>query len=294
LLYSDLLYCRQETAASVSHLARLLVQSWRNNPPERSINVLDLCTGTGCIPLLFYHELFNQSDFEPKIGHITGIDISQHALELAEENKTQCFQNVTTRQSSSTNLSLNVLREMQFLKADILAEHSNQSSVMNKLKEAQGARQSTSTYDIMISNPPYISTSAFRRTTSASVRKYEPKLALVPPDPHSSAGQVDEDDGDLFYPKLFDLATMLDTKFVLYEVADMEQAIRVAGLAGDHWEAVEIWRDDPGAGEGEVEFVDVGEGEGRRRVDVRGVGNGRSVVAYRGDGLRWLGRGADN
>ena len=87
---------------------------------------------------------------------------------------------------------------------------------------------------------------------------------------------------------------MLDTKVVLYEVADMEQAIRVAGLAGDHWEAVEIWRDDPGASEGEVEFVGVGEGEGRRRVDVRGVGNGRSVVAYRGDGLRWLGRGADN
>lgn len=71
---------------------------------------------------------------------------------------------------------------------------------------------------------------------------------------------------------------------MLFEVADMEQAIRVAGLAGEDWEAVEIWRDDPGAGGDEVEFVDVGEGEGRRRVDVRGVGNGRSVVAYKGEG----------
>jgi methylase of polypeptide subunit release factors len=255
---------------------------------------LDLCTGTGCIPLLFHHELFNQSGFEPNVGHITGIDISQHALDLAEENKTQCVQNVTTHQSSTTNRSLSILREMRFLKADILANHDDPSSVMSKFKEAPRAKPSNPTYDIMISNPPYISTSAFRRTTSASVRKYEPKLALVPSVPHSSAGQADEDDGDLFYPKLFDLATMLDTKVVLYEVADMEQAIRVAGLAGDHWEAVEIWRDDPGAGEGEVEFVHVGEGEGRRRVDVRGVGNGRSVVAHRGDGLRWLGRGADN
>jgi methylase of polypeptide subunit release factors len=144
----------------------------------------------------------------------------------------------------------------------------------------------------LISNPPYISTSAFRRTTSASVRKYEPKLALVPPVPHSSAGQADEDDGDLFYPKLYELATMLDTKVVLFEVADMEQAIRVAGLAGDHWEAVEIWRDDPGADGVEEESVNVGEGEGMRWVDVRGVGNGRSVVAYRSDGSRWLGRGA--
>ena len=72
----------------------------------------------------------------------------------------------------------------------------------------------------------------------------------------------------------------------------MEQAIRVAGLAGDVWDVVEIWRDDPGVGGGEVESVDVGEGEVRRRVGVKGVGNGRSVVAYRGEGSRWLGRGA--
>jgi methylase of polypeptide subunit release factors len=225
---------------------------------------LDLCTGTGCIPLLLHHELFNQSDFEPNIGHITGIDISDHALRLAEENKTQCVQNVQTRQSSS----------------------------LSRMKERRGENPSNPRYDILISNPPYISSSAFRRTTSASVRKYEPKLALVPPVPNLSIDQVSEDDGDLFYPKLFDLASMLDTKVVLFEVADMEQAIRVAGLAGDAWDVVEIWRDDPGAGGGEVESVDIGEGEARRRIGVKGVGNGRSVVAYRGEGSRWLGKGA--
>jgi methylase of polypeptide subunit release factors len=254
---------------------------------------LDLCTGTGCIPLLFHHELFNQSDFEPNIGHITGIDISQHALKLAEENKAQCVHNTQTHRSSTTNLGFRTLREMQFLKADILAEHNKPLSVMSRLKEAQGASQSKPTYDILISNPPYISTSAFRRTTSASVRKYEPKLALVPPVPNSTIVQVAEDDGDLFYPNLFELATMLDTKVVLFEVADMDQAIRVAGLAGEHWETVEIWRDDPGADGDEFEFADVGQGEGRRRVDVRGVGNGRSVVAYRGEGSGWLAKRAD-
>jgi methylase of polypeptide subunit release factors len=253
------------------------------------MNILDLCTGTGCIPLLVHHELFNQSDFEPNIGHIAGIDISQHALELAEENKTQCVQNAQTHQPSTTKFSLSILRDMQFHRADILAEHSNPSSVMSTLTEAHGAKQSRPTYDILISNPPYISTSAFCRTTSASVRKYEPKLALVPPGPNPSTVQNTDDDGDLFYPKLFELAIMLDTKVVLFEVADMEQAVRVADLAGDDWEVVEIWRDDPGADGDGVEFVDVGEGEGRRRVDVRGIGNGRSVVAYRGDGSRWLG-----
>ena len=80
---------------------------------------------------------------------------------------------------------------------------------------------------------------------------------------------------------------MLDTNVVLFEVADMEQAMRVAGLAGDDWDVVEIWRDDPGADSDEVEFADVGQG---RRVDVKGVGNGRSVVAYRREGSEWLGR----
>jgi methylase of polypeptide subunit release factors len=264
------------------------VQSWKAKPPARLINVLDLCTGTGCIPLLFHHELFNQLDYEPNIGHIIGVDISNHALRLAEDNKTQCVQDVQTRQSSS----LSILRDMQFLQADILAEHSDPSSVMSRLDKAQEASTTNHNYDILISNPPYISTSAFRRTTSASVRKYEPKLALVPPVPHSSVDQSAEDDGDLFYPKLFELATMLDTKVVLFEVADMEQAVRVAGLAGDDWEVVEIWRDDPGADGGGVDFVDVGEGEARHRVGVRGIGNGRSVVAYRGEGSKWLGRGA--
>jgi methylase of polypeptide subunit release factors len=253
---------------------------------------LDLCTGTGCIPLLFHHELFDQSDFEPDIGHITGIDISHHALRLAEENKSQCVQDVQRRHSSSTNRSLDILSDMQFLQADILAEHSSPSSVVSKLRKLQGTSITSSNYDIMISNPPYISTSAFRRTTSASVRKYEPKLALVPPVPLSCTAQVSEDDGDLFYPKLYELAGKLDTKVVLFEVADMEQAIRVAGMAGDKWDVLEIWRDDPGSRGGEVEFVDVGEGDGRRRVGVRGVGNGRSVVAYKGEGSRWLGRGA--
>lgn len=266
------------------------MQSWETEPPAQSINILDLCTGTGCIPLLFHHELFNQSDFKPDIGDIIGMDISYHALKLAEENKTQCIKDFQIRRSR--NRSLDILSDMQFFHADILAEHSNPSSVISKLRKLQGTSTTSSNYDIMISNPPYISTSAFRRTTSASVRQYEPKLALVPPVPLSCTAQVSEDDGDLFYPKLYELAGKLDTKVVLFEVADMEQAIRVAGMADDKWDVLEIWRDDPGSRGGEVEFVDVGEGDGRRRVGVRGVGNGRSVVAYKGEGSRWLGRGA--
>lgn len=108
--------------------------------------------------------------------------------------------------------------------------------------------------------------------------------------PPSSSGESEQvvEDGDLFYPKLYDIARSLGTKVLLFEVADMEQAMRVAAMAGEHWDGVEIWRDDPGAIGCEGEYVDVGS-QVQRSIRVVGRGNGRSVVAYRGEGKEWLG-----
>lgn len=179
---------------------------------------------------------------------------------------------------------------MQFIQADILADFDSHSSIMNKLRHL-GPERLVPNYDILISNPPYISTSAFRTTTAASVRKFEPKLALVPPtSPYDSDDRCTVEDGDLFYPKLFQIAESSGTKVVLFEVADMEQACRVAAMAGDSWDGVEVWRDDPGAVTGkEAEHVNVGKQGLTRDVRVRGRGNGRSVVAFRGEGGRWIG-----
>lgn len=79
---------------------------------------------------------------------------------------------------------------------------------------------------------------------------------------------------------------------LLVEVADMEQAIRVAGMVLEKgnggWEGCEIWRDWPaGGGERGGEEVEV-QGE---KVGVRGEGNGRAVLAWRGqDGGRMVGK----
>jgi methylase of polypeptide subunit release factors len=267
----------------VSYLAESLLQSWKRSGFVNPVNILDLCTGTGCIPLLFHHEMFKQPSVAPQIGRIVGVDISSQALKLSEDNRAKQIREQHVYGSSNPT-KLDTLRNMQFVQADILADEKSSSSVMSKLRDIDPAKPN---YDVLISNPPYISSAAFRITTAASVRRYEPKLALVPP--HSPNQHIIED-GDAFYPKLFDIARLVNSKVVLFEVADMDQACRVAAMADKHWATVEIWRDDPGATVGETEYADVEHGE-RQRVRVRGKGNGRFVVAYTTEGRRWCNTG---
>jgi methylase of polypeptide subunit release factors len=227
--------------------------------------------------------MFKQPNIAPKIGHVVGVDISPKALKLSEYNKAKQLHEGNVYGSSNPT-KLATLRNMQFVQADVLADDNSSSSVMSKLRDTISVKPD---YDVLISNPPYISSAAFRITTAASVRRYEPKLALVPP--HSPTKQIVED-GDAFYPKLYDIAKAVNSKVVLFEVADMEQACRVAAMADEHWATVEIWRDDPGATVGETGYADVGHVD-RQRIRVRGHGNGRSVVAYTAEGSQWCNNG---
>jgi methylase of polypeptide subunit release factors len=263
----------------VTYLAELLLQSWRRNPPVDPINVLDLCTGTGCIPLLLHHELFKQPGILPRIRDMVGVDISSQALKLSKDNKAKQLHEQSV-EGSSKSTKLDVLRHMQFVQADILADEKSSTSVLSRLRRISPAKIN---YDILISNPPYISSAAFRITTAASVRRYEPKLALVPP---QSTTEHIVQDGDAFYPELYRIAEVVKSKVVLFEVADMEQACRVAAMADVHWATVEIWRDDPGVSADGSEYAELSHG-GRPRVKVRGHGNGRSVVAYTAEGSQW-------
>ncbi|KAL2031247.1 hypothetical protein VTO58DRAFT_106598 [Aureobasidium pullulans] len=135
-------------------------------------------------------------------------------------------------------------------------------------------------WDILISNPPYISPSAFNRTTTRSVKRYEPKLALVPKDADASQ-YPGIDPGDIFYPRLLEIAKQVDARVVLFEVADLEQAGRVAAMAQQQniWTVIEVWRDNPSQADdyGGSEQTSVATG-----IKVLGRGNGRSVFAYRG------------
>ncbi|KAK4981439.1 hypothetical protein LTR66_009993 [Elasticomyces elasticus] len=208
----------------------------------RKLTVLDLCTGTGCIPLLFTHELYKHLGQEVELN-CTGIDLSQKATRLARRNQQRQLSAVKETSPIGRTLS-----SMHFIEADVLSverlgSDSRVPSVTDALRTLHTGDKGLQ-YGILISNPPYISPLEFDNTTSRSVRNFEPKLALVPP---SDAALSGIDQGDVFYPRLLAIAEEVGAKLVLLEVADLTQARRVATMAYERrvWDGIEIWRDDP-------------------------------------------------
>ncbi|GAM83732.1 hypothetical protein ANO11243_017220 [Dothideomycetidae sp. 11243] len=222
---------RQDTASITTHLAHLISSSphLRSQP---NLKILDLCTGTGCIPLLLHHLLSSSIPV-----HSIGLDIDLLALSLARSNL-----HLHSR-SISPNSSLT------FSRADVLAP-----SLPEDVIQTLGGR-----VDILTANPPYISPSSLRREAALSVARYEPRRALVPP-----AG--DGEAGDVFYPAVLRHAVAMKAKGVMLEVGDAEQAVTVATLAkGMFGGRVEIWRDVPSGPEEEMEGFTV-RGEGNVRA----------------------------
>ncbi len=235
-------------------------------PTCPQLRILDLCTGTGCIPLLLHAIL------SPKVSdlQLLGIDISREAVALANQNLHWNIRQIHLRQVAS--------EQVRFAQGDIFGDTAIQRE----------------TWDIVISNPPYISPRSFTRETSRSVRNYEPKSALVPSTKCPMSGgdrDTQERDlavGDAFYPRLLEIAEKVNAKLLLVEVADMEQAKRVVDLAvkGGYWEEHEIWRDWPDQG-GTLQR-DTLKISGRT-AQIVGQGHGRSVLLSRSDGVMILG-----
>jgi len=305
----DVVIGRADTAASITHLVSLLRSRARHLPGE--LRVLDLCTGSGCMALLFEHEFARLRS--STCTHILGVDISLRALRLARLNRARIHRSSSS--SSSSSVKPQKSNTLHFLHADILLDPADQPSRPHA-PPLKTALFDSPHWHILLSNPPYISPRAYWTTTARSVRGFEPRLALVPPPPPSppithagvpsSQNHDDDDDdaalGDTFYPRLLAMAQHVNAQIVLLEVADMAQAVRVARRARCVFgRGVEIWREEPGVrrqqqedghGRGEYEASDddgdeSGYGEGFR---VLGRGNARSVVCWRGEAAAWLGR----
>ncbi len=98
--------------------------------------ILDVGTGSGCLAIAVAHQVPN--------AHITAIDISEAALEVAKRNAERH----------------NVVDRITFLHGDLFEPIPPGES-----------------YDIIMSNPPYIPTDEIE-TLEINVRDYEPHLAL--------------------------------------------------------------------------------------------------------------------
>lgn len=213
--------------------------------------MLDLCTGTGCISLLLHAILAKHI---PK-SEILGIDISHKAIALATQN---LHHNVALG-----HLPQSANKHVQFLQADIFLENEFQRSK----------------WDMVISNPPYISPHGFNKDTSRSTRSYEPRIALVPvcggaTRTDLAAAELDSSIGDAFYPKLLDIAEKSNACLLLVEVADLEQAKRVVtqAIRRGCWDKFEIWRDWPDMNIMSKALIN------GATVDIIGEGHGRSIL----------------
>ncbi|CAD6591784.1 MAG: hypothetical protein ASARMPRED_005600 [Alectoria sarmentosa] len=207
-----------ETENLTTQLASLLLSS--PSPPPNTLRILDLCTGTGCIPLLLYTLLSSRI---PSL-HFCGVDISPAATTLANKN--------LSHNISSNQLPQNAREQISFVRNDIFAARAN---AWNQSK-----------WDILISNPPYISPTSFNSTTTRSVRNYEPRSALVPAGTPSPKGRVAEvDAGDTFYPRLLEIAEQVSAQVLLIEVGGLEQAFRVVAMVTGKREGAQL----PGSGQ---------------------------------------------
>lgn len=260
---------RPEPEAYTTHLANLikrgsLLGNNGDNKPPQTLRVLDLCTGTGCIALLLYSLL---RDTVRGSLHITGVDISAHAVRLARENLAH---NITRGQVSEPETPRQSVR---FIKGDVFSE-----SILFTVADdrAKGC-------DVLVCNPPYVSRWAFSHQTARSVRNYEPRIAQVPAVEYGGGGAVRHE--DVFYARLLDVAARLRPKVMLFEVGDLGQALRVAEMVLRHGElaglsstvSAEVWRDWPDAAPDEDEEVSAKVLDGSREVHIRGSGHGRSV-----------------
>jgi release factor glutamine methyltransferase len=108
---------------------------------NKTIRILDIGTGSGCIPIALKKNLPN--------AVISALDISEKALEVAKENA-----------------EINEV-EIQFVQADVLALQD-----LNRL----GANEQSS-FDIIVSNPPYVR-NLEKEAMHKNVLEYEPDSAL--------------------------------------------------------------------------------------------------------------------
>ena len=118
--------------------------------------IIDLCSGTGCISLALKSHFLN--------AHVQAIDFSIDAVKLCEEN--------------AGNLQLNI---------EIIQE--------NVLDFSGEFISNNVTYDVIVSNPPYIPNKE-KSTLSKHVIEHEPSMALF----------VDDSDPIIFYKEIVKFA----------------------------------------------------------------------------------------
>ncbi|KAH8922412.1 S-adenosyl-L-methionine-dependent methyltransferase [Atractiella rhizophila] len=166
---------RWETEEWANRLADLLEEKFRNSVHSDNVNILEIGSGTGCIPLLL---AFRLRQYTGRL-RILSVDKNPEATNLANEN---------LHKFSSYGLSDIV----QFIQSDIFAPNF----------KTQVSAFGGGYWNIIVSNPPYISRKDYDELDN-SVKVWEDPSALI----GSEAG---EDDGLQFYRRIAKLVVNQD------------------------------------------------------------------------------------
>ncbi|KAL9007442.1 MAG: hypothetical protein Q9173_007290, partial [Seirophora scorigena] len=143
LCRTGVLIPRPETEAWATYLATLIpthpsLLPRGDDAAPRTLRILDLCTGTGCIALLL-HSLLHRT--HPSLD-ILGIDVSPRAVALARRN---LHHNV----SSNHLFHSSATKQIRFEHGDIFDDGNKN----NNNKKVWGGKESEE-WDIVVANPP--------------------------------------------------------------------------------------------------------------------------------------------
>lgn len=195
-----------------------------------TLTILDLCTGTGCIPLLLCALLGCRGIQIEAIG----VDISSAACLLAQENI------ISTRSHFPSLPSISILQKDLF-EADFWTSIHDTFSLLNHSRIPPQL-------DIITVNPPYISADHWRRLPP-EVRNWEDPVALLG-DPalniNTSIENWPKGLGLSFYQRIYDLisaCTTLPHSCILALEVGEDQASTVANLFRNQFRDIQVWKD---------------------------------------------------
>ena len=128
-------------------LVEWIVESTKLEAGSKKLNILDIGTGSGCIPITLKKEIYNTNVFS--------VDVSERALEMAYKN------------------SINNLAGVWFCHQNIL----ELDNLKNLPLTLYFSAKPPSLFDIIVSNPPYVR-NLEKQEIKKNVLEYEPHLAL--------------------------------------------------------------------------------------------------------------------
>jgi release factor glutamine methyltransferase len=220
--------------------------------------MLDLCTGTGCIPILLSH-------LRRQAGGITaayGVDISTKAVLLARENATdqsltlssgiashdgdpegECYGRFNRGHRTRNVIGAGATDGAQRSSFDVIRANIFQENFAQEVLSGMDLP-----FDVITSNPPYIPLDEYERLPN-SVREWEDRRALLGDLPtHKSGGDSSKGRGLAFYHRIAEIVStdgVLGANGVVALEVGHTQAEEVREILRETGgvSATEVWKD---------------------------------------------------